>query len=325
MNLSDRKRKTFLGNNMTKIVALAGGVGGAKLVLGLSKIIPENDFTVIINTGDDFVHYGLYICPDLDTVMYTLAGESNELNGWGRKNETWNNQKELLKISSDAWFNLGDRDLAVHMERTKLLREGNNLTEVTQNICEKYTNLKSLFPMSDQPVSTIIDTEEYGEISFQEYFVKYHFEPKYKKHYCKGIEKARINPKTRQKLLEADVVILCPSNPWLSIMPILAVEDMQKIISTKKCIAVSPIVGNSAIKGPAAKMLIEMGITPSASEVAKLYTGLIRGFVLDNKNCYEKGTIQGWGIIPLVTDTIMRDEETKKRLAQEIINFASQL
>lgn len=310
---------------MTKIVALAGGVGGAKFVKGLAQIVPDQDLTVIVNTGDDFVHMGLNISPDLDTVMYTLAGLSNEITGWGRKDETWNTLESLKKMNSETWFSLGDSDIATHMERSRLLASGLNLTEVTAVLCRTFgVNIKVL-PMTDSPVSTTIKTCEYGEIPFQEYFVKYKFEPKLLSYSFRKINKARLNPITKKELEKADTVIFCPSNPWLSIYPILSVKGVKNILKNKNCIAISPIVGHRALKGPAAKIFNEIGITPSAYEVAKLYKGMITGMVLDRENKGEINLIRGCGIIPLVTDTIMKDDESKARLAKEVCNFASQL
>lgn len=308
---------------MTKVIAFAGGVGGAKLAWGLSKILPEEDFSVIVNTGDDFIHYGLNISPDLDTVMYTLAGMANQTTGWGLENETWKCLDALKKVDQNSWFALGDRDLATHLMRTSMIQDGLTLTEVTRILCEKYGVKNKIYPMCDQTVSTIVRTDEYGEISFQEYFVKYHFEPSVKDYYYQGIENAQLSDEAKKLLGNADIVIFCPSNPWLSIMPILALNGMIEIIKKKICIAVSPIVGNTAVKGPAAKMFTEMGITPSAMEVAKLYHSLIQGFVLDNQNAAEEAIIEGWGIISHVTDTIMKDENAKIRLAKEVISFAS--
>ncbi len=310
---------------MTKVVALAGGVGGAKLAYGLAKILPAEDLTVIVNTGDDFEHFGLNISPDLDTVMYTLAEISNEQTGWGRQDETWNCFAELEKLESENWFRLGDRDLATHLERTKLIRAGFNLSDVTASLCKKLGVDVVVRPMCDQSVRTIVTTEEFGDLPFQEYFVKYHFEPKYLSHRFYGIYSAKINSETRKAITNADIVIICPSNPWLSIMPILAVEDMKQLLSQKTCVAVSPIVGHDAIKGPAAKMFNEMNITPSAYEVAKIYQGLIDGFVMDNLNSSECDMVAACGIIPMLTDTIMKDKYSKERLAKEIFDFASQL
>ena len=310
---------------MTKVVALAGGVGGAKLARGLSRILDPQDFSVIVNTGDDFIHYGLNISPDLDTVLYNLAGINNTETGWGRKDETWNCLRELNLLGDEPWFNLGDRDLALHMERTRLLSQGHSLTEVTRMLGLKLGVKPAIYPMTDDRVSTIIETEEYGEIPFQEYFVKYHFEPKLLNYRFEGIKKARLNHEARRVIETADLIVICPSNPWLSVMPILGVENTTEIIKSKTCVAISPIVGKEAIKGPASKIFTEMGIVPSAMEVAKLYKDTIKGFVLDHQNRDECIQIQGWGIIPLVTDTIMKDDCSKERLAKEVIDFASQI
>lgn len=310
---------------MTKIVALAGGVGGAKLVYGLAKKLLPGELTVIVNTADDFVHFGLNICPDLDTVMYNLAELDNEKTGWGRKSESWNCLQELKKMDEDSWFSLGDLDLATHLVRTKLLKDGHNLTEVTSRLRKRFGVDIEIRPMTDDVVQTIITTQEYGDISFQEYFVKHKFEPKYLAHHFKGVDVARINPGTRKIIEQSDFVIICPSNPWLSILPILNVENFRQLISTKVCVAVSPIVGNDALKGPAAKIFRELNIIPSALEVAKIYDGLIDGFVIDDLNNHECDSIIACGIIPMVTDTIMKNKYSKERLAKEIIGFATQL
>jgi LPPG:FO 2-phospho-L-lactate transferase len=307
---------------MTKVLALAGGVGGAKLVWGFSQVL-RKDFSVIVNTGDDFVHYGLNISPDLDTVMYTLAGVSNPVTGWGRNNETWNCLDAIKEIDGETWFALGDRDLATHMIRTKLLNKGLTLTEVTEWLSRKLKIHTPILPMTDQLVTTVVNTEEFGEIPFQEYFVKYHFEPRMINCYYKNIEKAKLSVNARQYLEEAEIIIFCPSNPWLSIMPILAVKDVVSLIKKKTCIAVSPIIGHDALKGPAAKIFNEMGIVPSGYEVARLYKNIINGFVLDKRNVDEKEDIEAMGIISLVTDTIMNDGSNKIRLAKDIIDFVT--
>jgi LPPG:FO 2-phospho-L-lactate transferase len=310
---------------MKKVVALAGGVGGAKLARGLARVLPNENLSLIVNTGDDFDHFGLHICPDLDTVMYNLAGNFNELTGWGRKDETWTCFSELEKMNSETWFRLGDRDLATHLERNRLLLSGKSLTEVTAMLCKENHIANDIFPMTDDFVPTIITTEEYGDIPFQEYFVKYHFEPKMLDYHYQDIKNAKLNPQTRHALKECDLVIFCPSNPWLSIFPILAVTEISEIIGKKTCVAVSPIVGKQAIKGPAAKIFTEKGTVPSAKEVARLYRGIIKGFVLDQQNSDESEEINGWGIISLVTDTIMTDDLSKERLAREVFEFASKL
>jgi LPPG:FO 2-phospho-L-lactate transferase len=307
---------------MNKVVALAGGVGGAKLVFGLSKILTPDKFTAIINTGDDFKHLGLKICPDIDSFCYSRAGISDQKHGWGQKNESWNCLTELKKLGSETWFQLGDKDLALQLERARLLSSGLKLTKVTRSLCKKLGIEANVIPMTDDNVSTIIHTEEYGEISFQEYFVKYKFIPRLINYRFDGISNARMTPESKKAIEEADLVVICPSNPWLSINPILEIENTKELIQQKTVVAVSPIVGNIAIKGPAAKIFLEMGIQPSAFEVARLYQSIIKGFVLDNKNKNETDTISSWGIIPFVTDTMMNDDRSKIRLATEIYSFA---
>ncbi|MBA4311018.1 MAG: 2-phospho-L-lactate transferase [Chlorobiaceae bacterium] len=307
---------------MKNVVALAGGVGGAKLVLGLAHNLPTENLTVIVNTGDDFTHLGLRICPDVDTICYTLAGLSNQTSGWGRKDDTWNCLKSLIKLDSLSWFQIGDKDLALHLERTRLLALGQDLTQVTQTLCEKLDVKTIVYPMTNEKVSTIIETDEYGDLPFQEYFVKHQFKPKLRNYKFEGIKNAKLTNETKKALNQADIVVICPSNPWLSIMPILEVENCKEILSKKTTIAVSPIVGNSAIKGPAAKIFFELGIVPSAFEVARIYKEIIKGYVLDTKNQNECDTISSWGIIPFVTDTIMSNESSKKRLAADVFRFA---
>jgi len=310
---------------MTKVVALAGGVGGAKLVYGLSKILDPSQFSAIINTGDDFSHLGLMISPDIDSVVYSLAGLTNDKTGWGRKDETWNCLSVLKELNSETWFQIGDKDLGLHLERTKLLNQGLTLTEVTKALCKKMGVLHSIFPMSDDPVRTMIETEELGEIPFQEYFVKHHFQPRYRGIRYAGIEAARLSKKALRELQEADLVIICPSNPWLSIFPILEIPHVKNLLKKKTTIAVSPIIGNSAVKGPASKIFNELGIKPSGYEVAKMYRPFLTGFVLDHENELEQEGIRSFGIIPLVTDTLMKNDNDKQRLASEVLGFAINL
>ncbi|MCX6054599.1 MAG: 2-phospho-L-lactate transferase [Chloroflexi bacterium] len=305
-----------------KIVALSGGVGGAKLVFGLSKLLDPKNFATIVNTGDDFLFSGLKICPDLDSVCYSLAGLSNPINGWGRINDTWNCYNEIKKINPDVWFHLGDMDLALQIERTRLLSLGMSLTEVTKIICKKLLIESNVLPMTDNEVSTIIKTEEYGDLPFQEYFVKNNCIPKIINFEFKGIKEAQLSKESLFVLNNADVIIICPSNPWLSIMPILGLENVKRILEEKISIAVSPIIGKRAIKGPTAKIFREFGVIPSALEVAKIYEGLIDGIVIDYKNIEEEARIKSWGIIPLVTETLMADDKTKVQLAENVIDFA---
>lgn len=310
---------------MTKVVALAGGVGGAKLAKGLYKTLPHEDLTIIVNTGDDFKHFGLDISPDLDTVIYNLADLSNEVNGWGQKGETWNTMEALKKIGSETWFNLGDKDLATHMERTRLLEQGKSVTEVALHLCKKYSVKVPVLPMSDSKVRTKIVCEGMGKLSFQEYFVKHQFKPKMIGYEFEGIDDAVLNPTTKNALIDAKIVIVCPSNPWLSIFPILSIPGIKEIIMSKVCVAVSPIIGETAMKGPAAKIFMELNKTPSAKEVAYLYKEFITGFVLDVQNIGEAESISRWGIIPKVTNIVMHNDLDKERLAKEVYTFAQNL
>ena len=266
-------------NPTMKIVALAGGVGGAKLAHGLAQILPPEDLTVIVNTGDDFEHLGLTICPDLDTVCYTLAGLANPDTGWGRENETWNTISNIEKLGGPNWFRLGDQDFATHLERTRRLKEGKSLSQVTREFCKAWGIKQTVLPMSDSPVRTIVDTDE-GELAFQEYFVHRHCEPRVKGFRFDGVEVAQPVIGAREAIESAQAVVICPSNPWVSIDPILRV--LKEI--NKPVVAVSPIIGGKTVKGPAAKMYAELGIEPSALAVAEHYRNLLTGFVLDSQD-----------------------------------------
>lgn len=299
-----------------KIVALAGGVGGAKLAHGLAQILPPGDLTVIVNTGDDFEHYGLYICPDLDTVCYTLAGLANLETGWGRANETWNVMENAAMLGGPRWFNLGDRDLGTHLERTRRLRDGQKLSQVTKDFCSAWEIQHAVLPMSDQPVRTIVETEE-GDLAFQEYFVHRRCEPRVKGFRFEGVESAEPAPGAREAIRSADAVILCPSNPWVSIDPILrVVKHIEKPV-----VAISPIIGGETIKGPAAKMYRELGITPSALAVARHYCDLVTGFVFDEIDRQLESEIGSLNIRTHVTNTLMKSHDDRKRLAMDTINF----
>ena len=308
-----------------KITALAGGVGGAKLADGLDKILESGQLSVIVNTGDDMDFYGLHISPDLDTVCYTLAGMANPVTGWGRKDETWEVFGTLSKLGAPDWFRLGDHDLAIHLERTRLLASGMSLTEVTTHLCGLLGLKNQVFPMSDQPVRTLVHTRDNRILSFQEYFVKEQCRPEVSSFEFSGIDKALPSEKVISAIQESDLVIFCPSNPWVSIDPILKLGNIKDLIKQKRVVAVSPIIGGKTIKGPAAKMFNELGIQPSATAVAEHYRDLIDGFILDSVDQSEAEQIRQWGIIPLVTNTIMRSNEDRMQLAKEIINFGLSL
>lgn len=308
-----------------QVTALAGGVGGAKLAFGLSRILPPENLTIIVNTGDDFSLGGLYICPDLDTVTYNLA-EVNDLDhGWGRRDETWCVQNEREKAGYPAWFKLGDRDLALHLERTRLLDEGCSLTEATRYITNNFTIPWTILPMTDDVVRTMIHTNELGRLAFQEYFVKHKFQPQITSIELDGIDAAAITTEVCAAITECDLMIICPSNPFVSIFPILSIPGFMNLIQEKTVIAVSPIISGAAIKGPAAKMFRELGYVASAANVAKYYRDILTGFIFDKSDSSEKREIDQWGIISMVTDILMTDNNSKLRLAREVLDFGIKL
>jgi LPPG:FO 2-phospho-L-lactate transferase len=304
-----------------KIVALAGGVGGAKLAHGLAQILPPKDLTIIVNTGDDFEHYGLYISPDLDTVCYTLAGLANPETGWGRVNETWKAIENAKALGGPDWFNLGDQDLGTHLERTRRMNEGQTLSQITRDFCKAWGIGPNVLPMSDQPVRTIVETDE-GELAFQEYFVHRRCEPRVKGFRFEGVEIAEAAPGALEAIEKADAIVICPSNPWVSIDPILVVSGMRNVVEAKHVIAVSPIIGGETVKGPAAKMYAELGIQPSALAVAEHYRELLSGFVLDNIDAELAESIT---IPTLTTDTLMNLLTKRALLAQDVLHFIGRL
>lgn len=303
-----------------RIVALAGGVGGAKLAQGLANILPPEDLTIIVNTGDDFEHLGLSICPDLDTVCYTLAGLANPETGWGRIGETWNTITNVEKLGGPSWFRLGDQDIATHLERTRRLKEGQMLSQITRDFCKAWGIQHTVLPMSDSPVRTVVDSDQ-GELAFQEYFVHRHCEPRVKSFRFAGVEGAEPAPGVREAIDAADAIIFCPSNPWVSIDPILRViKEIDKPV-----VAVSPIIGGKTVKGPAAKMYDELGIEPSALAVAKHYQNLLTGFVLDNVDANIEHDIKELKIKTLVTNTLMNHLTDRTRLANDVLHFVGSL
>jgi LPPG:FO 2-phospho-L-lactate transferase len=318
-----------MGNNpagnshedMPRIVALAGGVGGAKLAHGLALALPAENLTVIVNTGDDFEHLGLHICPDVDTVCYTLAGLANATTGWGREGETWNALRNVARLGGPDWFNIGDQDLGTHLERTRRLASGERLSTITSDFCRAWGVAQRVLPMTDDRVATWVETEEMGWLPFQEYFVHQQCAPKVKRFRFEGAEKATPAPGVIEALRDADYVIICPSNPWVSIGPILAIGSLAEAIGEKSVVAVSPIVGGKAIKGPAAKMYGELGIDPSAVAVARQYNGLLTGFVLDEVDRDLAGAAAIGGAQVLVTATVMKDAADRQRLAVEVLRF----
>ncbi len=303
-----------------KITAFAGGVGGAKLAHGLAQHLSSEELTIIVNTGDDFEHLGLTICPDLDTVCYTLAGLANPETGWGRVNETWNTITNIEKLGGPNWFRLGDQDIATHLERTRRLKKGEKLSEITREFCNAWGIQHAILPMSDSAVRTIVESNE-GELPFQEYFVHRHCEPRVKGFRFDGVNSAEPVIGALEAIESSDAVIFCPSNPWVSIDPILSIPKISQALKGKKVVAVSPIIGGKTVKGPAAKMYAELGIEPSAFAVAEHYRHLLSGFVLDSVDANLEINVQNLTMKTLIVDTLMNNLTDRARLANDVLNF----
>jgi LPPG:FO 2-phospho-L-lactate transferase len=305
------------------IVALAGGVGGAKLADGLQRVVGEA-LTVIVNTGDDFELHGLYISPDLDTVMYTLAGMVNPETGWGIAGDTFNTLEMISDYGEAAWFKLGDRDLATHILRTRMLYEGRTLTQVTRALSDALGVRATILPMTDERVATMVETIE-GELTFQEYFVHRRWQPVVKSVRFMGIQEACPSTEALRAIDHADAIVLCPSNPFVSIEPILSLQGMRELVRISKAtkIAVSPIVGGQAIRGPAAKMFRELGVEPSATAVARRYAGLVNAFVVDKVDEHETHGLAALGMQVLVSETVMASVADRERVGREIVNWAT--
>ncbi|HEY71085.1 MAG TPA: 2-phospho-L-lactate transferase [Anaerolineae bacterium] len=307
-----------------KVVALAGGVGGAKLADGLAQAMPARDLTIVVNTGDDFDHLGLRICPDLDTMVYTLAGLADPRRGWGRADETWHFLEELGRLGGPVWFRLGDRDLALHAERTRRLGSGETLSEVTQHFCQILGVEARVLPMSDQPVETKVMTED-GRMPFEEYFVARKWKPVVKGFLFEGVEASSPAPGVLQAIQAADLVVLCPSNPWVSLDPILAVPGIREALHPRPVLGVSPIIGNQAVKGPAAKMFLEMGMEPTAYSAAAHFRDLLQGWVIDNQDGHLEERITELGVQVWVSDILMVDDRDRRRLGAEALRFGAEL
>jgi LPPG:FO 2-phospho-L-lactate transferase len=308
-----------------RVVALSGGIGGAKLALGLDRTLPPDCLMVVCNTGDDFEHLGLSISPDLDTVMYTLAGVANAETGWGRAGETWSFMRALEQLGGETWFRLGDTDLATHVERTRRLAAGESLSAVTGDFCRRLGVRARLVPMCDEPVRTLVRTDD-GILPFQGYFVEQRCAPRVRGFEFEGAGDARPTAALGEALASEslEAVVICPSNPFISIDPILAVPGMRAALAASRAplVAVSPIIGGRAVKGPTAKMMAELGMLATAAAVAARYGGLIDGFVLDRADAGQASDIA----LPCVaTRTLMESEEDKRTLASEVLAFARRL
>jgi LPPG:FO 2-phospho-L-lactate transferase len=301
------------------VVALAGGVGGAKLADGLAQVLQPEHLTILVNTADDFTHLGLRISPDLDTVCYTLAGVANPETGWGRINETWNVFENLKMMGMPDWFQLGDADLATHLMRSIRLNEGRTLSQITQEFCRMWGIKVRVLPMSDDVIQTWVYTNE-GDLEFQEYFVHQHCDPIVKGFNFEGVEKSKPAPGVLEAIERCNAIVICPSNPWVSIDPIIAVPGIKTAIEKHLVYAVSPLIGNKTIKGPAAKMFSELGIQPSALAVAQHYNSLVHCIAIDHTDDTLAYEINKMSIRTFVTDILMRDQPDRGRLAREIID-----
>ena len=308
------------------IAALAGGVGGAKLAQGLQLALPPGELTVVVNTADDFDPWGLRVCPDLDTVMYTLAGVANPETGWGLADESFAFLEALSGYGEDAWFKLGDRDLATHVLRTQKLRQGETLTGATESLARALGVPGRILPMCDEKVSTMLKTPA-GLLEFQEYFVRRRQRDEVLGVDLVGVEDARPTGAVLEAVSGADVIVFCPSNPVVSLGPILSVPGMRDALAaaTAPKVAVSPIVGGKALKGPADRMLSSLGHEVSSAGVAALYEGLLDGMVVDRADGGQRGKIEELGMRVLATDAVMHDPPDRARLAREVLEFGAGL
>ena len=318
-----------------KVVELAGGVGGAKLAEGLAAHLGA-DLTVVVNTGDDLERHGLAIWPDHDTVAYTLAGLDDEVRGWGLRDETWTVMDGLAALGDDPWFRLGDRDLATHVWRTDRLRAGTRPTDIALELRERLGIAPTILPMADQPVRTEVLTDD-GWLEFQEYFVHRHQAPEVREVRFRGIDGARPTPEVLAAIDEADIIVIAPSNPVVSIGPILGVPGMREALKARRdgrtgehrrgvpIVAVSGIIGGKALKGPADRMLASLGEVSSAVGVAARYGDLITKFVIDDIDAALLPAIELLGLLTLVTDTIFVDDASRARLAGEVLDHAQSI
>jgi LPPG:FO 2-phospho-L-lactate transferase len=308
------------------IVALAGGVGGAKMAQGLQAALPPGDLTVVVNTADDFELHGLCISPDLDTVIYTLAGIADPVNGWGVAGDTRNTLDAIARYGQEPWFLLGDQDFATHILRTERLRAGTPLSVVTTELSGALGIRNQIVPMTDDRVATLIDTPV-GRLEFQDYFVARRQSDDVLSVTFAGMEQATAHPDALAAIREADAVVIAPSNPIVSVAPILATPGVREALADTLApiVAVSPIVGGHALKGPAAQMLATLGHEVSALGVARLYADLIEGFVVDFVDRELAPAVELVGPRVLVTATVMGDEAGRRRLASEVLDFAASL
>lgn len=308
-----------------KHIVLSGGVGGAKLVKGLTSFLDSTELMIIGNVGDDFEYWGLYISPDLDTLLYTLSNQVNHETGWGRQAETWEVLKEMTDLGRDAWFQLGDRDLAVHLERTRRLNSGDLLSTITKDFCREFGLTHNIVPSTDDRLRTIVGTEKYSELGFQDYFVRLRCEPVVQSLRYEGAKSARLNPDLETLLQSRNLnsLIIAPSNPFLSVAPILAISSFKNSLANRKfpCIAISPLIGSTAFKGPTAKIMSELGYEISSFAVASYYSSnLIDAIIIDSTDVDVVSRIEDLGIKVFTTDIAMHALEDKIRLGRYVVS-----
>ncbi len=309
----------------SKVLALSGGIGGAKLALGLYHVLESGHLTVLANTGDDFEHFGLSISPDIDTLMYTLAEISNQDQGWGRANESWSFMETIIELGGEDWFNLGDKDLATNVLRTSRMRMGKSLGEITKEFCEKLGIHAEILPMSNEPVRTMVKTLE-GDVPFQQYFVRDQCSPIVTGFEFDGVDAAQPSHKVVNAIVhsEFDTIIICPSNPFISIDPILSIAGYKEALikSETPVVGISPIIGSDSVKGPTAKIMRELGMLVSSLSVAKHYKEILDGFIVDTQ---DDLTAEDAGIPVYKTNIMMDTFEKKETLARETMEFSGQL
>jgi LPPG:FO 2-phospho-L-lactate transferase len=305
-----------------KIAALAGGVGGSKLLLGFYRVMDPADLTIIVNTGDDIVMHGLHVSPDPDIITYTLAGVVNEETGWGITGESFRVAEGLAQYGRPVWFKLGDHDLATHIHRTALLRDGGTLSQAMESIRTALGVRARLLPMSDDPVPTMLDTDE-GRMHLQDYLVRRRCEPRLKGISFKGMERARPAPGVIEAIEDADGIVISPSNPLISIGPILSVPGIREALRKRRAdvVVVCPLVGGKSLKGPSDKMMAELGHEVSAVGAAKLYRDICATFVIDETDEAASSAIEAFGMRPVVCPTVMRSVEDKERLARHVLTL----
>ncbi|MYE81136.1 MAG: 2-phospho-L-lactate transferase [Gammaproteobacteria bacterium] len=310
-----------------RLIALTGGIGGAKLALGFAKLLTPDEVSFVVNTGDDFEHLGFHISPDVDTLTYTLAEEANPETGWGRRDETWHFMETLERFGGETWFRLGDRDLALHAFRRTRLDAGATLTQVTRELCGKLGIAHDVWPMSDDPVRTRVRTSD-GFLAFQHYFVRDRCAPAVTGFEFAGIDAAAVNPELVAALREpVRAVVICPSNPFVSVDPILDIPGMRDLLrgAGAPVIAVSPIIGGQAIKGPTAKMMRELSIPATTEQVAAHYAGLITAFVLDEQDASAQPAVEAMDLDTIVAQTVMGTLQDRVDLARTVLDFTDRL